>query len=392
MNSALSEEIELRRQAVKVASLQSLAYVLAFLLTEVFAPTLSSVLGSFGWTYGNNPLDVILKYIQVIFEPMTGFLNFLIFTGSKLVSISQSHPGVSFSASVRIMFGGDSSTTSSGGRGGGRASQMYEQDQIVRITGVHFEEGSDGGIMILPYSSYGDDMKWLDEHHISYAETNKNGSAAPYSEGLNTASEGVSFGVNDNDKERLSSNVVKLDDNDDEGLSLEVSKAPTKSSSLHSSGQQNSVFVSEISAGGNGNVSTGAGSSIIENVKRSVGRVLLQRRGNKTQQKEPKMEGAVEVGNSSRVVPSSAGNGESFVDNSGNLDNFRSSANDSMGRASSTFNALRSTNDSMGRVSSTFNARSSTNDIDSTMNDSMGRMSSRYVGTSTNISQMDLSM
>ncbi len=381
MNSALSEEIELRRHAVKVASLQSLAYVFSFLLTEVLITVIGNFLASLGWTYGDTPYDIILKTTKVIFEPMTGFLNFIIFTVSKLVSVSQSHPGISFSASVRIVFGGDSATS------GGRASQMLEQDQIVRITGVHFEEGSDGGIMILPYSGYGDDMKWLDGHHISYAETNKNGSAAPDSEGLDTASKRVSFGVDDDgiqDKEGLSSNVVKLDDNDDEGLSLEASKAPTKSNGLYSSEQQNSAFVSDIS-GRNGNVSTGgASSSLIENVKRSVGKVLLQRRGNKTKQrKEPKKNSVgdaaedvvesnvemLEVGNNSRVV-SSAGNVESFVDDSGNS---------SMGRGIGS-----SMNDSMGRISS--------RDVGtSAFTNSMGRMSSRGIGTSTNISQMDLS-
>jgi len=112
-----------RNTLTRAATLQSIAYITVFLLS-VILPMLS---GTNAIPSRSDFVYQICKKIDLVFQPMQGFLNFLVFIGSKVAIRRRSHPDLSIGQSLQDLF----------------CTHDHSDDLIV-VTGINFEVDEDG--------------------------------------------------------------------------------------------------------------------------------------------------------------------------------------------------------------------------------------------------------
>jgi len=150
IDPVMMREIKTTQRAVRVVTIQSLAYVSGFLLTIIFVilAAISPIFKSFDNLFKN--VDTTLRQLKVFFVPMQGFFNFLIFAGSKLDAVRQANPEISLCDAIRKVFS---------------RNTIDERVEFVISTGILFREDEEG--FVQPYSSFEDDIDWLERNQFS---------------------------------------------------------------------------------------------------------------------------------------------------------------------------------------------------------------------------------
>jgi len=90
------KSVETRHQISKVIYIQALAYVFAFLITQV-----SVLVGTVRTRVGNNDW---LKIYHLVFLPLQGLFNLVIFLGHKVYNIRRINPDISIVKAIGIVF------------------------------------------------------------------------------------------------------------------------------------------------------------------------------------------------------------------------------------------------------------------------------------------------
>jgi hypothetical protein len=166
-DSDLTQEITLRHQGTKIASLQSLAYVGAFILTMMFHvfSTSESIVGTNG--------VVNLRKLKLIIQPLQGLLNFFIFVGGKVATMRYSNPDKSYFDIFKSIF----------------SFQRVDQADI-EITGIDFIERENG--QMEPLLNDQDSRHELQQWDGQSLESNPSGDEDNYSAAVSVISH-VSF-------------------------------------------------------------------------------------------------------------------------------------------------------------------------------------------------------
>ena len=87
LSAGVAHEVNLRHQATKILSLQSLAYAGALILTLLFQVLGSLVSMICHWTGDDAVSLTSLGKLKLIIQPLQGLLNFIIFVGGKIFLI-----------------------------------------------------------------------------------------------------------------------------------------------------------------------------------------------------------------------------------------------------------------------------------------------------------------
>ena len=123
---------EIGLRALKVASIQSVAYIVCFVITLIFL------------IIGGASVLVLL--------PLQGFFNFVIFAGSKVDAIRQANRELSLFGAFRILF---------------YSNNTADEDNDL-INSFHFKQDEDG--FVEPYSSFDNDIDWLEKNNFASDE------------------------------------------------------------------------------------------------------------------------------------------------------------------------------------------------------------------------------
>jgi len=126
-NSDFVRVLNSRNRTTKIVMVQSLAYIVA-LFTTLFFPVIMLINPSGEETKGK---QLIVRKFHLIFEPLQGFFNLLIFVGSKIVTLRNTHPDMSVCDALAVLFSW--------------RKQRFTDDIIV-ITGINFVQGEDGNM------------------------------------------------------------------------------------------------------------------------------------------------------------------------------------------------------------------------------------------------------
>mmetsp|Transcript_844 Transcript_844/g.1315 ORF Transcript_844/g.1315 Transcript_844/m.1315 type:complete len:172 (-) Transcript_844:56-571(-) len=117
----------MRKRLVRVASIQSFAYIISFLLTTMFQ--VINILVRRFVDHGTSMANVsLIQYLQLMFQPSMGIFNFLVFVSNKILITRYTSPDVSICEAFGRLF-------------------AYQQSAINEvITGINFSRAQDGGI------------------------------------------------------------------------------------------------------------------------------------------------------------------------------------------------------------------------------------------------------
>ena len=104
LSAGVAHEVNLRHQATKILSLQSLAYAGALILTLLFQVLGTLVSMICHWTGDDAVSLTSLGKLKLIIQPLQGLLNFIIFVGGKIFLIRCSNPGMTYFDVFKMLF------------------------------------------------------------------------------------------------------------------------------------------------------------------------------------------------------------------------------------------------------------------------------------------------
>jgi hypothetical protein len=104
LSAGVAHEVNLRHQATKILSLQSLAYAGALILT-LLVQLLGTLVSMICYWTGDDVVSLTsLGKLKLIIQPLQGLLNFIIFVGGKIFLIRCSNPGMTYFDVFKMLF------------------------------------------------------------------------------------------------------------------------------------------------------------------------------------------------------------------------------------------------------------------------------------------------